>query len=233
MCLHACMCSRPSVWVHKNICAWRSQKTSLVLQDLFFLFLRKVSPWPRWSLPGRLDWLAVNQDHHLRSLQVWDCKSRPLCLAFPHGFWWSKSDTQLSHFLSTCLFVFFFLEISNPFVYLKLTWWYRKSPDSLSPQWAWKFLYLTPWFTICWKRWNNTKALLLPRPVVYVGMDVLYIWHHPRICLQCSKTLLCSTCRPHLAFINHLLSLYFTVIVFIHIQNPAFNWFHLWCVIFL
>lgn len=76
-------------------------------------------------------------------------------------------------YLSACLF-FFFLEISNPFVYLKLTWWYRKSPDSLSPQWAWKFLYLTPCFTICWKRWNNTKAILLPRSVVYVGIDVLY-----------------------------------------------------------
>lgn len=139
-------------------------------------------------------------------------------------------------YLSVCLF-FFSLEISNPFVYLKLTWWYRKSPDSLSPQWAWKFLYLTPCFTICWKRWNNTKAILLPRPVVYVGMDVLYIqydiiltvWHHPRICLQCSKTLLCSTCCSHP---RHLLSLYFTETVFINIQNTAFNWVHLWCIIF-
>lgn len=94
-------------------------------------------------------------------------------------------------YLSICLF---FLEISNPFLYLKLTWWYRKSPDSLSPQWECKFLYIIPCLAICWNRWSNTKALLLQYDII------LTVWHHPRICLQCSKTLLCSTCHPHLAF---------------------------------
>lgn len=135
-----------------------------------------------------------------------------------------------------CLSFFFPLGISNPFVYLKLTWWYRKSPDSLSPQWAWKFLYLTPCFTICWKRWNNTKAILLPRPVVYVGMDVLYSMTSslqydiiPGYAFNALKLSYVPPVAPiHGIYYLYILQLQF----FIHIQNTAFNWVHLWCIIF-
>lgn len=175
MCLHTCMC--PFVWVHKYVCAWRSQRTGLGtdLQALspFFLFLRKISHWPRWDLPGRLDWLAVNPNHHLRSHQVWDCKSRATLPGFSTWLLVIKVRYTTEPFPQYLSF-FFCLQISNPFVYLKLTWWYRKSPDSLSPQWAWKFLYLTPCFIVCWNRWNSTKALLLPRPCSLYWNDPLY-----------------------------------------------------------
>lgn len=140
-----------------------------------------------------------------------------------------RSTTEaFPQYLSICLFL---LQISNPFVYLNLTWWYRKSPDNLSPQWAWKFLYLTPCFSIHCNRWCNMKALLLPRPCI--GMDPLYRMTSS----QDIPSLLYNSPVLHLFipaghFTDHFLSLYITVTVFIHIQKSTLNCVHSWYIIF-